>query len=216
MGSHLVSSPKGMSQAPPSTCRTMSHQPGAAQIEPARSQWSWAGFASSFLSLPFLSHPFLSLPVFLPSRFPSLPAPFPHVLTAEADADDEDDEGDDGGYQGDDDDLALVPSQVEQIHPLAASAGVASLAPAPQHRGGRGGSQKLPWCPCPLILLSRGGRAQHPTPCRRVPTGGDLHTSRCLLGHEEAAPPFDTVVLVLLRAPGEVALPPQLRPVPWG
>lgn len=117
-----------------------------------------------FPSLP--SHPFLSLPVFLPSRFPSLPAPFPHVLTAEADADDEDDEGDDGGYQGDDDDLALVPSQVEQIHPLAASAGVASLAPAPQHRGGRGGSQKLPWRSCPPhpALPGRTGTASHPVP----------------------------------------------------
>lgn len=148
--------------------------------------------------------------------FASLPAPFPHVLTAEADADDEDDEGDDGGDQGDDDDLALVPSQVEQIHPLAASPGVASLAPAPRHRGGTGRSQKLPRCPCSLMLLSREGRAQHPTPCHRVPTAGDLHTSRCLLGHEEAAPPFDTVVLELLRAPREVALPPQLRPVSWG
>lgn len=94
----------------------------------------------------------------------SLPAPFPHVLTAEADADDEDDEGDDGGDQGDDDDLALVPSQVEQIHPLAASPGVASLAPG-RHRGGTGRSQKLPVPPSRCSP----GEDEHSIPPHPVP-----------------------------------------------
>lgn len=86
--------------------------------------------------------------------FPSCPSPCVcppprHVLTAEAGTNDEDDEADDGGDQGDDHDLAPVASQVEDVHPLAASPRVASFAPAPWYRGCRGGVQKSAVVPVP-------------------------------------------------------------------
>lgn len=195
----MVSSPEGMPHAPPSTLRSEQSIPNSTCPKP----------------------PDVGRICSQSEAAPSLPAPRPvcvphprHVLTAEAGTNDENDEADDGGDQGDDHDLAPVASQVEDVHPLAASPRVASFAPAPWYRGRRGGGPKNCRGACaPLLPLTGEERARCP---HHVPTGSGLHTSRSLLGHEEAASPFDTVVLVLLWAPGEVTLSPQLRHVPWG
>lgn len=141
----------------------------------------------------------------------TLPPPRPHVLSTEADADDEDDEGDDGSDEGDDHDLAPVASQVEDVHLLTPCPRVASLAPAPRRRGQQRGSKNRLTAP-PAALTPR--RAVPPR--RRVPSAGDLHAGRRRLGHEEAAASLDAVVPVLLGAPGEVSPPPQLRHVTCG
>lgn len=130
----MVSSPEGMPHAPPSTLRSEQSIPNSTCPKPAD-----VGRICS-----------------QSEAAPSLPAPRPmcvphprHVLTAEAGTNDENDEADDGGDQGDDHDLAPVASQVEDVHPLAASPCVASFAPAPWYRGRRGGVQKTAVVPVP-------------------------------------------------------------------
>jgi len=88
---------------------------------------------------------------------------------------------------------------------------------APGEQRKRGVSKKRATVPAPRSSRSPGedGRGI-PLPVPPRPRGGGSHAGRRLLGHEEAAPPLDAVVLVLLRAPGEVTLPPQPRRVPCG
>lgn len=139
----MVSSPEAMIHAPPST---LTGRVPPEQVSPNSTCPKLVEVSQDSLLIQGCPFPTLTL------------SPPLHILAADAGADDEGNEDGDGSNHGDDHNLALVTSQVEDVHSLTASPCVALFAPAPWHRE----------CPkshrgahAPLLP---GGWAWHPQP----------------------------------------------------